>query len=99
MSTLTIERPSIRKAPMVNASRMLTGLRERISQEPSIIPITLGTSSIGGAFLTSLYRSTRSLAPWLGVIGTICVALGIHCTGSNKRENNVLVSTAEQENS
>lgn len=97
MSTLTIDKPSIRKAPMANVSRILTGLKERISQEPSIIPITLGASSVGGAILTSLWRSTRTLTPWLGVIGTICVALGIHCIGSNKKENKDLISEVEQD--
>lgn len=87
--TINPAQATICRKPQIDLSRMLTNIGEKISREPSILPITVGTSSIGGAILSSLWSSTRSLTPWLGIIGTICVVVGIHCTGNADPVDNI----------
>ena len=82
--TLTINPATTGQTSKVKVSKTAK-IKNRLSQNPSALPIAIGTSSICGAILASLWKATRYLSPWLGVIGTVCVIIGTHFTGNNKK--------------
>ena len=82
--TLTINPATTGQTSKVKVSKTAK-IKNRLSQNPSALPIAIGTSSICGAILASLWKATRYLSPWLGVIGTICIIIGTHFTGNNKK--------------
>ena len=83
--TLTINPAATSQTSKVTVSKTATKTKNRLNQNPSALPIAIGTSSICGAILASLWKATRYLSPWLGVIGTICIIIGTHFTGNNKK--------------
>lgn len=65
----SVERPT---------SRTIKKIKDHIENEPSIVPVVLGVSSIFGAFLGCLWQTTRFASPLLGTFGTILLLGGAH---------------------
>lgn len=64
----TVKKQTIKQA--------IHSIRTQMDQEPSIVPIVFGISSIFGAFIGCLWNNTRFASPLLGTFGTILLLFG-----------------------